>query len=220
MLAVSTSDCILAVHFLNKHTFDLSATIAAIKITAGTNPTITINSVKSYTSLGRRRLSVLGGGNGTAVNTTVTYSVVGDAAAAQQFYQGLSSGKPTWLTAFYTNANDYAWAYAGPPAPPPAAIVSSPPSTALLSPPTVSATPPKPLPRFEIYNVPELSVRAHAQFVAATSKFKLTQVSHAPCAQSSAAPSSRVAPATLSEPTATQTVASQSASPKPTATLS
>ena len=127
-------------HLLRHTDGDLSA---AITTTAGSNPTVTINSVKSYTSLGRRRLSVLGAGSGTAVNTTVTYGVVDDAAAARQFYQGLSSGKPTWLTTFYTNANDYAWTYTGPPAPPPAAIVSSPPA-ALLSPPTVSATPPPP----------------------------------------------------------------------------
>ena len=110
-------------HLLRHTDGDLSA---AITTTAGSNPTVTINSVKSYTSLGRRRLSVLGAGSGTAVNTTVTYGVVDDAAAAQQFYQGLSRGNPTWLTTFYTNANEYGWAYIGPTVPPPA---SSPPLT-------------------------------------------------------------------------------------------
>ena len=114
---------------------NLSATI----VTAGTSPTVTITNVITYTLLlmGRRRLS--GSVTGTAVSTTVTYGV-NDAGAAQQFYQGLSSGngKPAWLTAYYTGASEYAWNYAGLLAPPPTAVVSSPPSIAPLSPPASS----------------------------------------------------------------------------------
>ena len=134
MLAVSSSDCIsrLCTSCEENWLGNLSATI----MTAGTNPTVTITNVTTYTLLlmGRRRLS--GAVNGTAASTTVTYGV-NDAAAALKFYQGLSSnnGKPTWLTTFYTGASDYAWNYAGPTAPPPAAVIISPPSTALLSPP-------------------------------------------------------------------------------------